>query len=78
MTVRITLVQMVDCVWMVSIVIRVTALRVTLENAVWLVGNSLYLGLVGTTSYSLLQGNSLLSKHEVCVFPNWKKCLLIF
>ena len=34
MTVRITLVQMVDCVWMMSIVIRVTALRVTLENDV--------------------------------------------
>ena len=34
MTVRITLVLMVDCVWMVSIVIRVTALQVTLENAV--------------------------------------------
>ena len=34
MTVQITLVQMVDCVWMVSIVIHVTALRVTLENAV--------------------------------------------
>ena len=34
MTVRITLVQMVDCVWMVSIAIRVTVLLVTLENAV--------------------------------------------
>ena len=34
MTVRITLVLMVDCVWVVSIVIRVIALLVTLENAV--------------------------------------------
>ena len=49
MTVRITLVQMVDCVWMVSIVIRVIALLVTLENAVWLVGRNFDLYLVGTT-----------------------------
>ena len=34
MTALITLVLMVDCVWMVSIVIRVIALLVTLENAV--------------------------------------------
>ena len=34
MTVRITLVLMVHCVWMVSIAIRVIALLVTLENAV--------------------------------------------
>ena len=34
MTVRITLALMVERVLMVSIVIRVTALRVTLENAV--------------------------------------------
>ena len=70
MTVRIILALMVEFVLMVSIVIRVTAPRVTLENDVSLVRKSFYLGLVGTTSYSLLQGNSLLSKHEVCVFPN--------
>ena len=34
MTAFITLVLMVDCVWMVSITIRVTVLLVTLENAV--------------------------------------------
>ena len=34
MTAFITLVLMVDCVWTVSIVIRVTVLLVTLESAV--------------------------------------------
>ena len=70
--------QMVDCVWTVSIVIPVIALRVTLVNTVGLVGESFYLGLVCTIWCSLLQGNSLLSKHEVCVFAYSKKCLLIF
>ena len=37
---------MVDCVWMVSIVIRVIALLVTLENAVRLVGKSVDLSVV--------------------------------
>ena len=40
MIVWITLVLTADCVWMVSVAIRVIALRVTLENAAWLVGRS--------------------------------------
>ena len=39
----------VDCVWMVSIVIRIIALLVTLENPVSLVGGGIELCLVDST-----------------------------
>ena len=69
MTVRIILALMVEFVLMVSIVIRVTALRVTLENAVSLVGKTFDLGFVGTTWCSLLKGNLFLSNDKINVLP---------
>ena len=68
MTAFITLVLMVDCVWMVSITIRVIALtRVTLENAVWLVGGSLWF-LSCWYHGVLFWGTLSLSNREVFVF----------
>ena len=68
MTALITLVLMVDCVWTVSIVIRVIAPLVTLENTVWLVGRNFDFYLVGTMGV-LFWKNLFLSNHEVCFFP---------
>ena len=51
---------MVDCVWMVSIVIRVIALLVTLENAVRLVGKSVDLSVVNAAWFFL--GKSILKQ----------------
>ena len=55
MTALITLVLMADCVWTVSMVIPVIALRVTLENAVWQVGKSVDLCLVDSCWCSSLK-----------------------
>ena len=53
MIVGITHVLMEDCVWMVSILIRVIALLVILEYAVCLVGKRVDLSLVNVTRCSL-------------------------
>ena len=54
--------------WTESIVIRVIAPLVTLENTVWLVGRNFDLYLVGTTGV-LFWRNLFLSNHEACFFP---------